>query len=77
MLMRAKTPWNVLAWLCAAAAATWLVVASAQTPESPQWPNKQASTAQKASPPTDAELKSFAGAVVEVHRINDAYIPKL
>ena len=26
---------------------------------------------------SDAELKSFAGAVVEVHRINDAYIPKL
>jgi len=26
---------------------------------------------------SDAELKSFAGAVVEVHRINDAYIPTL
>ena len=26
---------------------------------------------------SDAELKSFASAVVEVHRINDAYIPKL
>jgi hypothetical protein len=30
-----------------------------------------------ALPYSDAELKSFAGAVVEVHRINDAYIPKL
>ena len=26
---------------------------------------------------SDAELKSFAAAVVEVHRINDQYIPKL
>src|SRR5262245_50983689 len=26
---------------------------------------------------TDAELKSFAAALMQVHRINDAYLPKL
>ena len=39
-------------------------------------PKSEAPAPKSAKPPTDAELKSFAGAVVEVHRINDAYIPK-
>ena len=39
--------------------------------------SEQAPIEQSTTTYTDAELKSFAGAVVEVHRINDSYIPKL
>ena len=75
-------PWmnrsNVITLLLAAIAAAWLAAAPAQTTQSA--PEQVTTSRQKPtslSAPTDAELKSFAGAVVEVHRINDAYIPKL
>ena len=32
---------------------------------------------QQATPYSDAELRSFAAAAVEVHRINSAYLPRL
>jgi Domain of unknown function (DUF4168) len=62
----------------AAIAAVWLAVAAAQTTQSTSSVSSDEVTAsiRKTSTPTDAELKSFAGAVVEVHRINDSYIPK-
>ena len=44
---------------------------------SPESSDDRASPAEQTNPYSDAELKSFAGAVVEVHRINDSYIPKL
>jgi hypothetical protein len=50
---------------------------SEQTPLSAEFSDDRSSSAEPASAYSDAELKSFAGAVVEVHRINDAYIPKL
>jgi len=62
----------------AAIAAAWLAAAPAQTTQGDS--DESAASAPKPtslSPPSDAELKSFAGAVVEVHRISDAYIPKL
>ena len=75
-------PWmnrsNVITLLLAAIAAAWLAAAPAQTTQSA--PEQVTTSRQKPtslSAPTDAELKSFAGAVVEVHRINDSYIPKL
>jgi len=75
-------PWinrsNVITLLLAAIAAAWLAAAPAQTTQSAA---EQVTTSRHRSAkplaPTDAELKSFASAVVEVHRINDAYIPKL
>jgi len=66
---------DVVTCLFAAVGAAWLAVAPAQTTESPS-ERPEASASKSATPPTDAELKSFAGAVVEVHRISDAYIPK-
>jgi uncharacterized protein DUF4168 len=86
MMMASIRPWNVVAWALAVVGAAWLAAAPAQTPQSPpdqssfasSPSDKSPATAQKvALPPSDAELKSFADAVVEVHRINDAYIPKL
>jgi Domain of unknown function (DUF4168) len=66
---------SVVTWAFAALGAVWLAVAPAQTTQSP--PGQPEALAPKSpTHPTDAELKSFAGAVVEVHRINDAYIPK-
>jgi len=47
------------------------------TSPSAESPDDPSSLSEPAPPSSDAELKSFAGAVVEVHRINDAYIPKL
>ena len=80
---------SVVTWAFAALGAAWLAVAPAQTTQSPSEqpeasapkseapaPKSDAPTPKSTTPPTDAELKSFAGAVVEVHRINDAYIPK-
>ena len=73
---------SVVTWAFAAFGAAWLAVAPAQTTQSPSEqpeasaPKSEAPEPKSATPPTDAELKSFAGAVVEVHRINDAYIPK-
>jgi len=73
---------SVVTWAFAALGAAWLAVAPAQTTQSPSEqpeasaPKSEAPEPKSATPPTDAELKSFAGAVVEVHRINDAYIPK-
>jgi hypothetical protein len=66
---------GVVTCTCAAVATAWLAVAPAQTTQSPS-EQPEASAPKSPTPPTDAELKSFAGAVVEVHRINDAYIPK-
>ena len=66
---------SVVTWAIAAFGAAWLAVAPAQTTQSPS-EQPEASAPTPPTPPTDAELKSFAGAVVEVHRINDAYIPK-
>jgi hypothetical protein len=73
------SPSNFITLALAAIAAVWLAVAAAQTTQSASSisSDQVTASAKKASPPTDAELKSFAGAVVEVHRINDAYIPKL
>jgi Domain of unknown function (DUF4168) len=73
------SPSNLITLALAAIAAVWLAVAPAQTttPASSISSDEVTASAQKTSPPTDAELKSFAGAVVEVHRINDSYIPKL
>ena len=63
-------------WVFAAIGAAWLAAAPAQPTQS--LAEQAATTTPKSpAPPTDAELKSFAGAVVEVHRINDAYIPRL
>jgi hypothetical protein len=50
---------------------------SEEAPPSAELSDEQPSAAEQALGYSDAELKSFAGAVVEVHRINDAYIPKL
>ena len=66
---------SIVTWTFAAVAAAWLAAAPAQTTQSPS-EQPEASAPKPPTPPTDAELKSFAGAVVEVHRINDAYIPK-
>jgi len=52
-------------------------LSSEQTPPSVESSDDQSSSAEPAPVYSDAELKSFAGAVVEVHRINDSYIPKL
>ena len=73
------SPSNVITLALAATAAAWLAVAPAQTtqPWSSMASDEVTASTEKTSAPTDAELKSFAGAVVEVHRINDAYIPKL
>ena len=65
---------NIATLAFAALSVAWLAAAPAQTTQSQ--PEETAVSTQKAAP-SDAELKSFAGAVVEVHRINDAYIPKL
>jgi Domain of unknown function (DUF4168) len=72
-----------LAFVALGAAA--LAAPAGQAPSS--WPEQAAPSAESsddqafpADPAprySDAELKQFAGAVVEVHRINDAYIPKL
>lgn len=67
---------NLVTLALAAIAVAWLAAAPAQTPQSPS-DGAVASAKKPSSPPTDAELKSFAGAAVEVHRINDAYVPKL
>ncbi|HEY2816386.1 MAG TPA: DUF4168 domain-containing protein [Casimicrobiaceae bacterium] len=69
---------SILTLVFAAIGAVWLAAALAQTTQS--GPDESAASAQQStslSAPSDAELKSFAGAVVEVHRINDSYIPKL
>jgi len=50
---------------------------SEEAPSVAELSDGQTSAAEPAPGYSDAELKSFAGAVVEVHRINDAYIPKL
>jgi hypothetical protein len=50
---------------------------SEQTAPSAESFDDRPTQAEPAPAYSDAELKSFAGAVVEVHRINDAYIPKL
>jgi hypothetical protein len=50
---------------------------SEEAPPSAESSDDRPSAAEPAPGYSDAELKSFAGAVVEVHRINDAYIPKL
>jgi hypothetical protein len=50
---------------------------SEQAPPSAESSDDRSSAPEPASAYSDAELKSFAGAVVEVHRINDAYIPRL
>ncbi|HYT98123.1 MAG TPA: DUF4168 domain-containing protein [Casimicrobiaceae bacterium] len=50
---------------------------SEQTAPSADSSDDRSTQADTAPGYSDAELKSFAGAVVEVHRINDAYIPKL
>jgi len=73
------SPSNFITVALAAIAAVWLAAAPAQTtqPASSMSSDEVAASAKRTPPPTDAELKSFAGAVVEVHRINDAYIPKL
>src|SRR5438046_769752 len=39
--------------------------------------NQQVPSEQSAATYTDAELKSFAAAAVDVHRINSNYLPKL
>ena len=69
---------SILTLVFAAIGAVWLAAALAQTTQSDI--EKSATSAQQStslSVPSDAELKSFADAVVAVHRINDAYIPKL
>jgi len=68
---------NLVTLALAAIGAAWLAVAPAQTTQSESAKNTPAAQKSTSRPPSDAELKSFAGAVVEVHRINDAYIPKL
>ena len=52
-------------------------LSSEQTPPSAESSDDRSAPAEPAPVYSDAELKSFAGAVVEVHRINDSYIPKL
>lgn len=76
---------TIVALAVAALGMTTSVITIAQAPSS----DTQTRTAPSAAPDpsstpaqlppsySDAELKSFAGAVVEVHRINDEYIPKL
>jgi hypothetical protein len=54
----------LFAFLCVAGAP----IASAQTPSPPS---------DLATPYSEAELKSFAAAAVEVHRINSSYLPKM
>jgi len=70
---------NIATLAFAALSVAWLAAAPAQTTQSQTEEtavSTQTISTQRAAP-SDAELKSFAGAVVEVHRINDAYIPKL
>ena len=41
------------------------------------WAQTEAAPAEQATSYSDAELKSFAAAAVEVHRINSGYLPKM
>ena len=41
------------------------------------WAQTEAAPTEPAATYSDAELKSFAAAAVEVHRINSAYLPKM
>ena len=69
---------SILTLVFAAVGAVWLAAALGQTTQSDTEENAtSAHQLTSLSVPSDAELKSFAGAVVEVHRINDAYIPRL
>jgi hypothetical protein len=68
---------NFITLALAAIAAVWLAAAPAQTRQAAGASDDVVANAEEKPPPTDDELKSFAGAVVEVHRINDAYVPKL
>ncbi len=76
---------TIVALAVAALGMTTSLITIAQPPSSDAQTHATPSESPDAtSPPiqpppnySDAELKSFAGAVVEVHRINDEYIPKL
>jgi hypothetical protein len=41
------------------------------------WAQTESTPTEQAAGYSDAELKSFAAAAVEVHRINSAYLPKM
>ena len=43
----------------------------------PAWAQTEAPPSEPTAGYSDAELKSFAAAAVEVHRINSAYLPKM
>lgn len=58
------------------AIATVILLSIVSTPSA--WPQlAQAAVEQTALPYSDAELRSVARAVLEVQRINNAYVPKL
>jgi hypothetical protein len=52
-------------------------LASAQSDSAPLTEQAVPQTIPQPAPYSDAELKSFAAAAVEVHRINSGYLPKM
>jgi len=76
---------SIVALAFVAITAAWLSAPAAQFPSSraqqtepsAELSGDPSSASEPAQSYSDSELKSFAGAVVEVHRINDAYIPRL
>src|SRR6266480_5287783 len=72
-MMRSTVMTVMLAWVgIAGAPLTW-----AQSDQARTVPSDQARTVPSTTAYSDAELKSFAAAAVDVHRINSNYLPKL